>query len=125
MIQEIIGLHTCGASTRSSSSDSITVVVVHDVVGVGVVVVGCGCCCSCCSVVRINDGSSSIAEWLRFSTGMVMVVIMMVMVVMDVIQIETIVSDRFVMATRTRCEVRLDGRDGVVIQGYQEPLPRT
>lgn len=94
MIQEIIGLDSCGRSitTSSSSSDSITttvdVVVVHDV----------GCSCSCC-VVRIN-GSSSIAEWLRFSTGMMVVVMMMVMIVMHVIQIKTIVSDRFVMTRR-------------------------
>lgn len=95
MIQEIIGLDSCGRSitTSSSSSDSITttvdvVVVVHDV----------GCGCRCC-VVRIN-GSSSIAEWLRFSTGMMVVVMMMVMIVMHVIQIKTIVSDRFVMTRR-------------------------
>lgn len=69
MIQKIIGLHsgTCsGEGSRVTGAG----------VGVGIVVVGG-------VVVRINSGGS-IAEWLRFSTSVMVVMIVVVVVVMQI-----------------------------------------
>lgn len=96
MIQKIIGLHTgsdasdSGGSTSGSSGNSSSRFAVTVVAGIVVVVVGC-----CCGIVVVRINSGSIAEWLRFSTGVVMV-----MVVIVVMRIKTIVSDRFVMTLR-------------------------
>lgn len=72
MIQKIIGLHS---GTCSGEGSRVTGAGGGVVVGVGIVVGGV--------VVRINS-SGSIAEWLRFSTSVMVVVMIVVVVVMRI-----------------------------------------
>lgn len=74
MIQKIIGLHS---GTCSGEGSRVTGAGGGVVVGVGIVVGGVGV------VVRINS-SGSIAEWLRFSTSVMVVVMIVVVVVMRI-----------------------------------------